>query len=102
MLGVPASLLAEFGAVSKETAQAMADGARSAASADWAVSITGNAGPTADGGEAPVGTVCIGVAGPDGTEVTQRLWPLGDRERVRSFAVQAALDLLNRRLRSRA
>jgi nicotinamide-nucleotide amidase len=102
MLGVPASLLAEFGAVSKETAQAMADGARSAASADWAVSITGNAGPTADGGEAPVGTVCIGVAGPDGTEVTQRLWPLGDRERERSFAVQAALDLLNRRLRSRA
>ena len=102
LLAVPATLLAEFGAVSKETAQAMAEGARSAAHADWAVSITGNAGPSTDGDEAPVGTVYIGVAGPDGTEVTHRVWPAGDRERVRSFATQAALDLLNRGLRARA
>jgi nicotinamide-nucleotide amidase len=98
LLGVPAALLAEFGAVSKETAQAMAEGARAAAHADWAISITGNAGPATDGAEAPVGTIYIGVAGPDRTEVTHRVWPVNDRGRVRSFAAQAALDLLNRRL----
>jgi nicotinamide-nucleotide amidase len=98
LLGVPAALLAERGAVSKETAQAMAEGARTAAHADWAISITGNAGPTADGAEAPVGTVYIGVAGPDGTSVSHRVWPVNDRGRVRAFAAQGALDLLNRRL----
>ena len=99
VLGIPAALLAEFGAVSKETAQAMAEGARTAARADWAISITGNAGPATDGAEAPVGTIYIGVAGPDGTAVTHRVWPVNDRGRVRAFAAQAALDLLNRRLR---
>ena len=102
LLGVPAALLAEFGAVSRETAQAMAEGARHAAGADWAISITGNAGPATDGGEAPVGTVYIGVCGPSGssgqTTVTHRVWPVNDRGRVRAFAAQAALDLLNRRL----
>jgi nicotinamide-nucleotide amidase len=98
-LGVPAALLAEFGAVSKEIAQAMAEGARIAARADWAISITGNAGPSTDGAEAAVGTVYIGVAGPSvQTTVTQRVWPVNDRGRVRAFAAQAALDLLNRRL----
>lgn len=98
LLGVPEALLAEFGAVSKETARAMAEGARLAAKADWAVSITGNAGPSADGSEAPVGTIYIGIAGSDGTTVTHRVWPANDRGRVRAFAAQAALDLLNRRL----
>src|SRR3569833_1432357 len=98
LLGVPADLLAQHGAVSKETAAAMAEGARRAAKADWAVSITGNAGPSRDGEEAPVGTVFIGIAGPDKTEVTHRLRPVNDRGRVRAFASQAALDLLNRRL----
>jgi nicotinamide-nucleotide amidase len=98
LLGVPEALLAEFGAVSKETAQAMAEGARRAAKADWAVSITGNAGPSADGAEAPVGTIYIGIAGSDETTVTHRVWPANDRGRVRAFAAQAALDLLNRRL----
>ncbi len=101
-LSVPAALLAEYGAVSPETAKAMAEGARTAAHTDWAISLTGNAGPSTDGDEAKVGTVYIGVAGPDGTEVTHRVWPVGDRDRVRSFAAQAALDLLNRRLRARA
>jgi nicotinamide-nucleotide amidase len=100
LLGVPQTLLSQFGAVSKETAQAMAEGARTAAHADWAISITGNAGPSTDGGEAPVGTVYIGVGGLDGTEVTHRVWAINDRGRVRAFAVQAALDLLNRRLRT--
>ncbi len=98
LLGVPAALLDQFGTVSKETAHAMAEGARKATHADWAISITGNAGPATDGAEAAVGTIYMGIAGPDGTEVTHRLWPANDRGRIRAFAAQAALDLLNRRL----
>jgi len=87
----------------------MAEGARHAAKTDWAISITGNAGPATDGGEAPVGTVFIGVCGPGAssgaaafeTTVTHRVWPVNDRGRVRAFAAQAALDLLNRRLAAR-
>jgi nicotinamide-nucleotide amidase len=99
LLGVSPELLAEFGAVSSQTAQAMAEGARRASGADWAISITGNAGPATDGAESPVGAFYLGVAGPDKTEVTHLAWPIGDRERVRAFAVQATLNLLNRRLR---
>ena len=98
LLGVPSSLIEANGAVSQEVAQAMAEGARKVTGADWAVSITGNAGPSTDGAEAPVGTVYIAIAGPSGTTVTHRIWPVNDRGRVRSFAAQAALDLLNRRL----
>lgn len=102
LLGVAEALLAEFGAVSKETAHAMAEGAKHAAKADWAISITGNAGPSTDGPEAPVGMIYIGIAGPDDIAkqdmVTHRVWPVNDRGRIRAFAAQAALDLLNRRL----
>lgn len=98
LLGVPESLLAEFGAVSRETAEAMARGARNRTGATWAVSITGNAGPTTDGAEAPVGTIWIAIDGPSGVESHHRLWPASDRPRVRAFAAQMALDMLNRRL----
>ncbi len=97
-LGVPEELLAQYGAVSKETAQAMAEGARKATGADWALSITGNAGPTTDGEEAPVGTIYVALAGPDGTEFGHRVWAANDRLRVRAFAGQMALDMLNRKL----
>ena len=76
----------------------MAIGARRRVGATWAVSITGNAGPTTDGDEAPVGAVYIGIAGPWDTTVGHRLWPASDRPRVRAFAAQMALDLLNRKL----
>jgi nicotinamide-nucleotide amidase len=98
LLGVSEDLLRQFGAVSRETAEAMAIGARRRTGATWAVSITGNAGPTTDGEEAPVGTVYIGIAGPRDTTVGHRLWPASDRPRVRAFAAQMALDLLNRKL----
>jgi nicotinamide-nucleotide amidase len=98
LLGVPEDLLNEFGAVSRETAEAMALGARRRTGATWAVSVTGNAGPTTDGDEAPVGTVYIGLAGPRDTTVGHRLWPASDRPRVRAFAAQMALDMLNRKL----
>jgi len=98
LLGVSEDLLRQFGAVSHETAEAMALGARRRAGATWAVSVTGNAGPTTDGDQAPVGTIYIGLAGPRDTTVTHRVWPASDRARVRAFASQTALDMLNRKL----
>ena len=98
LLGVPEDLLKQFGAVSRESAEAMAVGARHHTGATWAVSITGNAGPTTNGDEAPVGTVYIGLAGPRDTTVAHRVWPASDRARVRAFAGQMALDMLNRKL----
>jgi nicotinamide-nucleotide amidase len=61
------------------------------------VSTTGWAGPTGGDAEHPVGTVFIGVAGPDGVVVEKHRFH-GDRERVRSFAAATALDLLRKRL----
>ena len=61
LLGVPAEILEQFGTVSAETAEAMAIGARRRTGATWAVSVTGNAGPTTDGEQAPVGMVYVGI-----------------------------------------
>jgi competence/damage-inducible protein CinA-like protein len=98
LLGVPADILDRLGAVSAETAEAMALGARRHTGATWAVSITGNAGPTVDGGEAPVGIIYVGISGPNETVSFHRQWPTSDRARVRAFAAQMALDLLHRKL----
>jgi nicotinamide-nucleotide amidase len=98
LLGVPTEILERHGAVSAETAQAMAVGTLAKTGATWAVSITGNAGPTTDGAHAPVGAVYIGIAGPDLVETHHRVWPASDRPRVRAFASQMALDMLNRAL----
>ena len=59
MLGVPADTLAEHGAVSQPVAVAMAEGALRNSRADWAVAITGIAGPTGGSPQKPVGTVCF-------------------------------------------
>ena len=96
LLGVPEELLAQFGAVSKETAEAMAVGARLRTGATYALSITGVAGPGTGGEEAPVGTMYIGLADAGGCQVHHRQF-LGDRARVRVFATQMALDMLRRR-----
>ena len=98
LLGVPLEVLDRFGTVSAETAEAMASGARRRTGATWAVSITGNAGPAADGEEAPVGMIHIGISGPNDTISFHRQWPTSDRARVRAFAAQMALDLLHRKL----
>jgi PncC family amidohydrolase len=92
-LRVPASLLEEYGAVSRETAEAMARGAREATGADWTVSTTGVAGPGGGSEEKPVGTVWIAAEGPTGTFSVCRRFP-GDRMAVRIKATAAALDLL--------
>jgi nicotinamide-nucleotide amidase len=98
LLGVSADILDRLGAVSAETAEAMAMGARRRAGATWAVSITGNAGPTTDGDEAPIGMIYVGISGPNETVSYHRQWPTSDRARVRAFAAQMALDLLHRKL----
>jgi nicotinamide-nucleotide amidase len=96
LAGVPAEVLAEHGAVSAETAVALAEGVRAALGADWGVGLTGVAGPEPQEGHPP-GTVHVAVAGPHGGSVRSRRLP-GDRQRVRLLAVAAALDLLRRRL----
>lgn len=76
--------------VNAETAAEMAEGARRLFGAAVAVSVTGEAGP--DPAEKPVGTVFIGVATPERTQVREMRMP-GDRERIRSFAVTSAIHL---------
>jgi nicotinamide-nucleotide amidase len=98
LLGVPQEILDQFGAVSAQTAEAMAAGARRRTAATWAVSITGNAGPDTDGDQAPVGMIHVGISGPKDTVSFRRQWPTSDRARVRAFAAQMALDLLHRKL----
>jgi nicotinamide-nucleotide amidase len=97
LLGVPASVLEQYGSVSEPVAQAMAAGARERTGSTFALSVTGVAGPSGGTPAAPVGTVCIGLAHPEGAEARRHRF-LGDRARVRAIAVQTALDLLRRRL----
>lgn len=96
LVGVAQETVQRYGAVSAETASALAEGARDAAGATWGVSTTGVAGPDEQEGQ-PVGTVHLAVAGPDGTTVLSRRVP-GDRERVRVLAAVTLLDRLRRRL----
>ena len=91
MLGVPAATLLAHGAVSEATAAAMALGALRHSRADWALAITGVAGPSGGSPEKPVGTVCFGWAGPDGRVETQTLHFAGDRHAVRAQSVAHAL-----------
>lgn len=90
LLGVPAEILAARGAVSLETARAMAAGARAATGADFAVSITGIAGPAGGTPEKPVGLVFIGVAAPHGTATFKHHFS-GSRADIRQAATEAAL-----------
>ena len=94
-LGVPADVLAAHGAVSAETAAAMAAGARAALGADVAVAVTGVAGPGGGTPEKPVGLVHLHAQGPDGGR-SQRLELPGDRDTIRGRATVAALHLVRR------
>ncbi|HSB28143.1 MAG TPA: nicotinamide-nucleotide amidohydrolase family protein, partial [Pyrinomonadaceae bacterium] len=97
LLGVEPILLLEHGAVSAPVAEAMAEGIRSRAQTDFALAITGVAGPGGGTEEKPVGTVFIAIASEAGTEHRKLKLP-GDRNLIRWRATQAALDLLRRRL----
>jgi nicotinamide-nucleotide amidase len=97
LLGVDAALIDKHTAVSEPVAIAMAAGARSRTGASYALSVSGIAGPDGGTEATPVGTVFIGFASPDAQEA-KRFRFHGDRERVRTFAVQNALEMLRRRL----
>jgi nicotinamide-nucleotide amidase len=97
-LGVSAEIIDRFGAVSAETARAMATGVIKAVGANIGISITGIAGPTGGTEEKPVGTVFIAVATPD-NDVCRR-FSMGDhREMIRERSVTAALEMVRRELR---
>ncbi len=93
VLGVPAEVLEACGAVSAPVAEAMAAGVRSLCSTDFAVSVTGLAGPDGDEYGNPVGTVFIGFASED-KALSRHFVFAGDREAVRAQAVDAALELI--------
>jgi nicotinamide-nucleotide amidase len=95
LLGVEAQAIAEHTEVSEEVARQMAAGARQRTDASWALSLTGYAGPDGGTDANPVGTVFIGLAGPSGrVNVNRFRYPAGDRDRIRAFAAQSALNLL--------
>jgi len=94
---VPAKLITEAGAVSKEVAAALAEGIRKKCRTTFGVGITGIAGPAGGSPEKPVGLVFHAVATETGTEVVERNF-FGDRQRVRWFASQQALDMVRRKL----
>lgn len=100
MLGVSPQTLAAEGAVSAAIAQQMAQGVRDRLGTDWGIGITGIAGPGGGSPEKPIGTVHIGLAGPDGSVNSQK-YSFGvsrGREWVRQMSGQSALDQLRRRL----
>lgn len=93
VLGVPHKTLARYSAVSKETAQAMAEGVRALTGADFGLAVTGVAGPDRDDAGHAVGTVYIALA--HGQETTvQFLHLTGDRSAIRTQAADALLALL--------
>jgi nicotinamide-nucleotide amidase len=97
LAGVPADLLEQRGPVDGDVAVALARGARERCGATWGLSTTGVAGPDAQHGVA-VGTVFVGLAGPDIADVLP-LTLSGDRGAIRAAAAAAALDLIALQLR---
>ena len=99
VLGVPDEVYETKGSVSPEVAIAMATGARDLTGTDYAVSVTGVAGPTGGRSGLPIGTFYIGVAGPDGLEVAERIHTdAGDRDGNKRQATDAVIDLLGKQM----
>ena len=99
MLGVPAAMIAEHGAVSGPVARAMAEGALARSAAQLSIAVTGVAGPGSDSQAKPAGLVHL-AAGRTGKGVIHEKFEFGDigRDAVRRASVAAALDLILRRL----
>jgi nicotinamide-nucleotide amidase len=93
LLGVPASLIEQHGAVSEQVVRAMASGAQSRAGAAFALAISGIAGPDGGTPQKPVGTVWIAMAHPKGCDARVFLFP-GDRDMIRDRSAKTALTLL--------
>lgn len=97
MVGVPFALLRQFGAVSKDVAAAMADGAMNAAGTHLAVAVTGIAGPSGGSAEKPVGLIYIAVATGDETRHLKKTFdPNWSRDRIRQATVIEALKLVRK------
>ena len=96
-LGVKADLIEKHGAVSEQVAEAMAKGARKRAGTDFAIGITGIAGPTGGSEQKPVGLVYIAIDSDNNCE-TKRFIISGDRESIRLRAAQTALNMLRLKL----
>ncbi|MDO9436788.1 CinA family protein [Hydrogenophaga sp.] len=97
LIGVPMALIEQHGAVSEPVARAMAEGALAHSPAQFAVAVTGVAGPTGGSADKPVGTVWFGWATPDGVFTEHQRFD-GDRAAVRQATVRHALAGLLQRL----
>jgi nicotinamide-nucleotide amidase len=97
LAGVDPQLIAQYGAVSREVAVALADGIRERCGSTLGLGVTGIAGPAGGTDEKPVGLVYAAVSDADGTEWVEKRF-LGDRAGVRFYASQQGLDLIRRRL----
>ncbi len=97
LAGVPAELIAQHGAVSAEVAQALAQGIRARTGATLGLGVTGIAGPAGATESKPLGLVHVAVCDAQGAGTVERTFR-GDRNRVREWAAQQALDLVRRRL----
>lgn len=91
ILGVRAQTLEKYGAVSEQTALEMAQGVKKLSGADYALSVTGIAGPGGGSKEKPVGTVYVGIVHPEGSEVCLFHFS-GNRDEIRKQTAQAALE----------
>ena len=96
MLGVPPATLAAYGAVSEETARAMATGALIHSNADIALAVTGIAGPAGGSSSKPVGTVCFAWCNKQGATISESRQFAGDRHGIRRKALIHALSGLLR------
>lgn len=97
MIGVPYSVLREFGAVSKETAMAMAEGAMHSAGTHLAIAVTGIAGPDGGSKEKPIGLVHFAVVTAETTRHLKKSFdPSWSREEIRHAAVIEALKLIGK------
>ena len=97
VVGVPQDVLAFHGAVSAQTAMAMATGGRERTGADLAVAVTGIAGPDGGTDEKPVGLTYVAVADAVGLAVRRHVWT-GDRSANKRSSAEAALELLLERV----
>jgi PncC family amidohydrolase len=98
VLGLDVGDLKKFGPVSRETARAMALGALDRSGADYAVAVTGLAGPAGDGTAAPVGTVWIATADRERAPLVRRFYFEGTRNEIRKRAARKSLEALLERI----